>query len=283
MSAKIIDGKAIAESLRAGIRQRADKFKAEFNRPPALAVILAGADPASEVYVKNKIKGCEQCNIKSLAYFLPESVTEEELTELILTLNSDASVDGILVQLPLPKGLDGARVLATIDNRKDVDGFGLEAGGNLFLGRRGLYACTPAGCMELIRSTGVAVEGKHAVVVGRSNIVGKPAALMLLSQNATVTICHSKTKDLASYTKTADILIAAVGIKEFITGDMIKPGAVVIDVGMNRFEGKLFGDVHFDSAFKRAGFITPVPGGVGPMTITMLLDNTIKAAENGKK
>lgn len=283
MSATKIDGKALSERLRADIKARAEEFESRYGRKVGLAVILAGEDPASKIYVRNKIVACEQTGIRSMEYYLPEPVTTDELVALVSQLNADDSVDGLLVQLPLPAGVDEKRVLAAVSPRKDVDGFHAVNAGNLLLGVPCLAACTPSGIIELIKSTGVTIAGKHAVVVGRSNIVGKPVAVMLLAENATVTVCHSKTKDLASYTSQADILVAAVGKKEFIRGDMIKEGAVVIDVGMNRYEGKLYGDVCFPEAEKRASFITPVPGGVGPMTITMLMSNAVKAAYLGKE
>lgn len=279
MKAKIIDGKALAQSLRAGIKEDAAAFIKEKNRKIGLAVILAGENSASRVYVKNKIAACEETGIKSYAYYLPETVSSDALEELILTLNADKNVDGILIQLPLPESLDEKYLLGLVDPKKDVDGFHAVNAGNLLLGNECLKACTPYGIMELIKSTGEPVAGKRAVVIGRSNIVGKPAALLLLAENATVTVCHSKTQDLKSITKTADILIAAIGKKEFVTADMIKDGATVIDVGMNRFEGKLYGDVKFGECAEKAAYITPVPGGVGPMTITMLLSNTVKAAK----
>ena len=277
--AKIIDGKALSDKLRLGIRDRATALKAS-GIVPGLAVVLAGEDPASKVYVKNKIAACEFTGIKSFAYYLPHDVSQAELDELIVTLNADPSVHGILVQLPLPKHLDELKALSLISPEKDVDGFHAVNAGKLMLGEKCLSACTPLGIIELIKSTGTDIAGKHAVVVGRSNIVGKPVALMLLKHDATVTVCHSKTRNLADFTRSADILVVAIGRKEFVTGDMIKAGAVVIDVGMNRFEGRLYGDVEFSSAEKIAGYITPVPGGVGPMTITMLLENTLKAASS---
>lgn len=281
--AQIIDGKMIALSTREKIKQDAVAFEKQTGRQIGLAVVLVGHDEASQVYVKNKIKGCEETFIKSFAYYLPSDVAETELTELIMTLNNDKNVDGILVQLPLPKHLDENKILELVVAEKDVDGFGAVNAGNLMLGNDCLTACTPTGVIDLIKSTGIDICGKHAVVIGRSNIVGKPAGLLLLQNNATVTICHSRTKDLPSITRNADIIVAAVGIKEFVTGDMIKPGAVVIDVGMNRFEGKLYGDVNFAECSEKASFITPVPGGVGPMTITMLLSNTVKAGYRGTK
>lgn len=283
MSATRIDGKLLAGKLREEVKIDAEKFEREYGRKIGLAVILAGENPASKIYVRNKIAACEETGVKSMEYYLPDSVTTEELVELVETLNSDDSVDGLLVQLPLPVGVDEKTVLGAVAPEKDVDGFHAVNAGNLLLGNPCLAACTPSGVMELIKSTGTAIAGKHAVVVGRSNIVGKPVALMLLAENATVTICHSKTQNLADYTRDADILVVAIGKKEFITGNMIKPGAVVVDVGMNREDKKLYGDVEYATASEKAAFITPVPGGVGPMTITMLLKNTVKAAYFGKK
>lgn len=279
MSAKIIDGKAIAERVRADVRKRAEAFAAKKGRRVGLAVILAGENPASKIYVRNKIKACEDAAIKSFSYELPAETPESKIIELVQALNEDKNIDGILVQLPLPEGVNEKRVLEHVAPHKDVDGFHAMNAGNLMLGNPCLAACTPQGCIELIRSAGVEIEGKNAVVVGRSNIVGKPMAMLLLQNNATVTIAHSRTQDLKSVTSRADILVAAVGIKEFITGDMIKSGAVVIDVGMNRHDGKLYGDVNFGEACEKASYITPVPGGVGPMTIAMLLSNTVAAAE----
>ena len=283
MSATRIDGKLLAARLRSEIKIDAEKFERDYGRKIGLAVILAGENPASKVYVRNKIKACEETGIKSMEYYLPDSVSTDELVELVKTLNADESVDGLLVQLPLPVGVDEKAVLGAVTPEKDVDGFHAVNAGNLLLGNPCLAACTPSGIMELIKSTSTTISGKHAVVVGRSNIVGKPIALMLLGENATVTICHSRTQNLASYTREADILVVAIGKKEFITGDMIKQGSIVIDVGMNREDGKLYGDVEYASASEKAAYITPVPGGVGPMTITMLLKNTVKAAYFGKK
>ena len=279
MSAKLIDGKQVAQQVRADIRRQALKFAEEKGKPVGLAVVLVGEDPASQVYVRNKIKGCEETGIRSFSYHLPASVPESELLDLVRTLNADDNVHGILVQLPLPAHLDENKVLAAIDYRKDVDGFHAMNVGNLLLGNESLNACTPSGVMELIRSTGVEIAGKQAVVIGRSNIVGKPQALLLLRENATVTVCHSKTKDLGAIARTADILVVAIGRAKFVTADMVKPGAVVIDVGMNRVDGKLCGDVDFEGVKEVAGWITPVPGGVGPMTITMLLSNAVRAAQ----
>lgn len=283
MSATRIDGKLLAAKLREEVNVDAEKFEREYGRKIGLAVILAGENPASKIYVRNKIAACEETGVKSMEYYLPDSVTTEELVELVETLNADENVDGLLVQLPLPAGVNEKAVLGAVAPGKDVDGFHAVNAGNLMLGNPCLAACTPSGVMELIKSTGTTIAGKHAVVVGRSNIVGKPVALMLLGENATVTVCHSRTQNLADYTRSADILVVAVGKKEFITGDMIKPGAVVIDVGMNREDKKLYGDVEYATAAEKAAFITPVPGGVGPMTITMLLKNTVKAAYFGKK
>lgn len=277
MSATLIDGKAVSSKIRDEIAADAAAFEKNNGRKIGLAVVLVGENPASKVYVRNKILACEQTGIASFEYYLPETSTTEQVLEVVRALNADDKVDGLLVQLPLPKGIDEKRVLSEVSPKKDVDGFHAVNAGNLLLGNPCLSACTPTGIMELIKSTGESVEGKHAVVIGRSNIVGKPVALMLLAANATVTVCHSKTKDLEKYTRDADILVVAIGVKEFVTGDMIKKGAIVIDVGMNRAD-KLYGDVHFESVSAVAGYITPVPGGVGPMTITMLLSNTVKAA-----
>lgn len=275
--AERIDGKALAESIRAQLKREAERFRSEKNCEIGLAVVLVGENPASQVYVRNKIKACEEVGIRSFAYYLNGNASEAELLELVDALNADPKVHGILVQLPLPKQIDEARVLDRIDFRKDVDGFHSVNAGNLLLGKPCLTACTPAGCIELIKSTGTQIAGKHAVVVGRSNIVGKPMALLLLQENATVTVCHSRTTDLSEVTRQADILVVAIGRANFIKPDMVKPGAVVIDVGMNREDGKLCGDVD-PAVGEIAGYLTPVPGGVGPMTITMLMKNTIKAA-----
>ncbi len=275
--AERIDGKALAESVRAQLKREAERFRSEKNCEIGLAVVLVGENPASQVYVRNKIKACEEVGIRSFAYYLNGNASEAELLELVDALNADPKVHGILVQLPLPKQIDETRVLDRIDFRKDVDGFHSVNAGNLLLGKPCLTACTPAGCIELIKSTGTQIAGKHAVVVGRSNIVGKPMALLLLQENATVTVCHSRTTDLSEVTRQADILVVAIGRANFIKPDMVKPGAVVIDVGMNREDGKLCGDVD-PAVGEIAGYLTPVPGGVGPMTITMLMKNTIKAA-----
>ena len=277
--AKILDGKAIAAQIRAELKTRAEALRAG-GTVPCLAVLLAGDDPASKIYVRNKKRACAEIGIESRELLFPESVTEEELIDQIRALNADASVDAMLVQLPLPKHINEARVLAEIAPEKGADGFHVVNAGRLFTGQESVLPCTPAGCMELLRRAGVEFCGKHAVVVGRSNIVGKPMAMLLLNEHCTVTICHSRTKDLARFTRDADILVAAVGRPGMITGDMVKPGAAVIDVGINRLEsGKLMGDVDFATAEPVAGAITPVPGGVGPMTIAMLMQNTILAAE----
>lgn len=279
---KIIDGKKIAEDLRAELKIRAEKFFLENGRRIGLAVILAGDDPASKIYVGNKEKACKEVGIDSYVYRLEASASETEIISLIEKLNADGKVDGLLVQLPLPDKSAERRVLSHVSPRKDVDGFHAENVGALLLGEDALKACTPSGIMKLIDSTGIEIAGKHAVVVGRSNIVGKPVAMMLLQRDATVTVCHSRTANLKEITLSADILVVAVGKREFISGDMIKKGGVVIDVGMNRDGGKLYGDVNFSEAIERAAFLTPVPGGVGPLTIAMLLDNTVKAASRGR-
>jgi len=279
MAAQLIDGKAVAAQIREEVKERCEALSAR-GVVPTLAVVLVGEDPASQIYVRNKERACRQAGIRSVAVRLPADTPQAVLDEKILSLNQDGEVDGILVQLPLPKGLDEGRVLALIDPKKDVDGFHVESMGALVTGGEGFVPCTPRGCLELIRRTGIDLSGKEAVVVGRSNIVGKPMALLLLSENATVTVCHSRTKDLCAHTRRADVLVAAVGRPNMITGDMVKPGAVVIDVGINRLsDGKVVGDVNFESALPVAGYLTPVPGGVGPMTIAMLLQNTLRSAQ----
>ncbi len=275
---QIIDGKALSVKIRAAVKTEAESFYSKHGRKPGLAVVLAGNDAASEIYVRNKIKGCEDTGIASFAYYFPDTVTEKELLTLVSALNEDGRVDGILVQLPLPKGIDEQKVLLSVSPDKDVDGFHPVNAGRLMLGEDCLSACTPSGCIELIKSTGVNISGLNAVVIGRSNIVGKPLALMLLKENATVTVCHSRTKDLKEIAAKADIVCAAIGRAGFVTADMVKPGAIVVDVGINRVDGKVCGDVDFAGVSAKASYITPVPGGVGPMTITMLLSNTVKAA-----
>lgn len=278
---KIIDGKAISNALQERLKEQVAYFSMTVGRKPKLAVIMVGDDPASQVYVRNKIRACETVGITSEAYKLAESTESSYLETLIAKLNEDRDTDGILVQLPLPAHLNAKKIIPLIDPKKDVDGFSAANIGALLLDdKSGLYSCTPLGIMQLILSTGINLTGKHAVVVGRSNEVGKPVALMLLQHNATVTICHSKTEDLAAVTRTADVLVVAVGKKHLITADMVKEGAVVIDVGINRDdEGKLCGDVDFAGVEPKASYITPVPGGVGPMTIAMLMTNTLKAAK----
>ncbi len=276
---QIIDGSALSVQLRADVARRAAAL-AERHTQPGLAVILVGADPASQVYVRNKIKACKDAGMYSVFERYDASLTQSELLARIDALNRDPTIHGILVQMPLPRHIDPHRVIETIATSKDVDGYSTLSAGELLTGSPGFNPCTPYGCMKLIASTGVALRGKHAVVIGRSNTVGKPMALMLLQENATVTICHSATADLKRHTLQADVVVAAVGRAKFLTADMVKPGAIVIDVGMNRDDdGKLCGDVDFAGVRKVAGFITPVPGGVGPMTIAMLLVNTLEAAE----
>lgn len=276
--AQILSGKAVSQRIKDELREEVLKLK-EKGINPGLAVIIVGDDPASRVYVNNKKKACEDLGIYSEEYALDASTTEEELLALIKELNEKKSINGILVQLPVPKHINEETIINAIDPKKDVDAFHPVNVGKIMVGNFDFVPCTPAGVMELIKESGIDVSGKECVVVGRSNIVGKPQAMLLLHQNGTVTICHSRTKDLKAKTKEADILVAAVGIPNFITGDMIKEGAVVIDVGINRIaDKKLVGDVDFESAEKVAGAITPVPGGVGPMTIAMLMKNTVKAA-----
>ena len=278
MSAEILSGKTMSESLRAEIASRVSALK-ERGLTPGLAVILVGNDPASEIYVRNKGNGCAEVGMYSRTINMPEETTQEQLEAAIEELNNDPAIHGILVQLPLPKHLDEQAALAKILPEKDVDGFHLINAGHMLTGTPGVVACTPKGALYMIQSTGVDLSGKEAVVIGRSNIVGKPMAMLLLQQNCTVTMCHSRTKNLAEHTRRADILVAAVGKAGFVTADMVKPGAVVIDVGINRVDGKVRGDVDFDAVKEKASWITPVPGGVGKMTITMLLANTVEAAE----
>lgn len=277
MAATLIDGRAVAKAFKEEITQRTQAMIAQ-GVTPHLAVVLVGEDPASQVYVRNKENGCIKAGIRSTVIRLAEDCTQQALEETVKRLNADASVDGILVQLPLPKHLDEASVLRLIDPDKDVDGFHAMNSGRLMNGQPGFVPCTPLGVMKLLEAYGIDPAGKHAVVIGRSNIVGKPMAMLLLRANATVTICHSRTQNLADITRQADILVAAVGRANFVTADMVKPGAAVIDVGINRVDGKLVGDVDFDAVSGVAGYITPVPGGVGQMTIAMLLANTLDAA-----
>jgi methylenetetrahydrofolate dehydrogenase (NADP+)/methenyltetrahydrofolate cyclohydrolase len=278
-----IDGTAIAREVRAGVARRAARL-ADAGLVPALAVILVGEDPASQVYVRNKIKACAEAGIRSIHETYPADLAEAALLDRIAALNADPSVHGILVQMPLPPQISAPRVIEAIDAGKDVDGYSVESAGRLLAGLPGFRPCTPWGCMALIESTGISLRGKHAVVIGRSNTVGKPMALLLLQADATVTVCHSRTPDLGAHTRRADVVVAAVGRARTLTADMVKPGAIVIDVGMNRdAAGKLCGDVDFEGVAQVAGAITPVPGGVGPMTIAMLLSNTVDAAERAAR
>lgn len=277
---KLINGKEISAAIRSEIREECAAFVTEHGFAPGLAVVIVGEDPASQVYIRNKAKACEEVGFYSEVHRLPAETTQEELNTLIDRLNADPKLHGILVQLPLPGHLDAEAITLRIDPRKDVDAFHPYNVGKMILGDPVFLPCTPAGVMELLRRSGIDPAGKRCVVVGRSNIVGKPMAHLLLAANGTVTVCHSKTPDLAAVTREADILVSAVGRAHFITADMVRPGAVVIDVGMNRDEtGKLVGDVDFPSVSPLCSCITPVPGGVGPMTITMLLKNTLRAAE----
>lgn len=277
--AGIIDGKKISQEIKDEVKEKVEQLSKK-GIQPCLAVILVGDDPASQVYVRNKKRACEYCGIKSLNYELPEETTEEELLALVDELNNSKECNGILVQLPLPKHIDENKVLLKIKPEKDVDGFHPYNVGLLSIGKADLKACTPAGCIELIKRSGVDITGKNCVVVGRSNIVGKPVGMLLLSENGTVTTCHSKTKNMSDICKSADILVVAIGKEKFIKADMVKEGAVVIDVGINRMEnGKLCGDVDFDEVEKKASLITPVPGGVGPMTIAMLMNNCLIACK----
>lgn len=276
---QLIDGKAVSASVRAHVKQETEELKKQ-GVTPGLAVIIVGDDPASQVYVRNKEKACAEVGFYSEKYALPSSTTQQELNNLVLELNSRKEINGILCQLPLPGHLNDKEVIELIDPVKDVDAFHPVNVGRIMIGDYDLLPCTPAGIMELIRTTGIETKGKKAVVIGRSNIVGKPMAMLLLHADCTVEITHSKTQNLKEVTKTADILVAAIGKAKFVTADMVKDGAVVIDVGMNRDEnGKLCGDVDFDSVAPKCSFITPVPGGVGPMTISMLMQNTLTAAK----
>jgi methylenetetrahydrofolate dehydrogenase (NADP+)/methenyltetrahydrofolate cyclohydrolase len=285
MTAQLIDGVALSKTVRAGVAERAAALTAR-GRQPGLAVILVGDDPASAVYVRNKVKACEEHGLHSVLERYDASLSEADLLQRVAALNADPGIHGILVQMPLPRHIDPHKVIEAIATAKDVDGFSVHSAGSLMVGLPGLRPATPFGCMRLIESTGMSMRGKHAVVIGRSNTVGKPMALLLLQAHATVTVCHSATPDLALHTRQADIVVVAVGRRNTLTADMVKPGAVVIDVGMNRIPegeagaGKLCGDVDFAGVRDVAGWITPVPGGVGPMTITMLLVNTVQAAED---
>ncbi|RYG09241.1 MAG: bifunctional methylenetetrahydrofolate dehydrogenase/methenyltetrahydrofolate cyclohydrolase FolD [Burkholderiales bacterium] len=279
MTAQLIDGNALSQQLRGDVARRAAALRAR-GIVPGLAVVLVGENPASQVYVRNKVKACQDSGLHSVLEQYPATLSEAELLARVDALNRDPAIHGILVQLPLPAHIDAQKVIEAISPEKDVDGFHVASAGALMVGQPGFWPCTPYGCMKMLESIGYELKGKHAVVIGRSNIVGKPMALMLLQKNATVTICHSGTRDLKAMTLQADVIVAAVGKRNVLTADMVKPGAVVIDVGMNRNEaGKLCGDVDFSGVKEVAGWITPVPGGVGPMTITMLLVNTLEAAE----
>lgn len=279
-----IDGKATSAAVRTEIKKDVEEFVSLYKKVPGLAVVIVGENPASQVYVRNKHKACGEVGMYSEVIELPESTTEEELLSLIERLNGDERINGILVQLPLPKHLDEEKVLLRINPQKDVDAFHPENVGKIMIGNFSFLPCTPAGVMELLKHYNVDIAGKHCVIIGRSNIVGKPQAMLMLKENATVTICHSRTQNLAEITKQADILVAAVGRANFVSADMVKDGAVVIDVGINHLEnGKLCGDVDFEAVEPIASYITPVPGGVGPMTITMLLKNTLTAAREQLK
>jgi methylenetetrahydrofolate dehydrogenase (NADP+)/methenyltetrahydrofolate cyclohydrolase len=280
MSAQIIDGKAIANEIRQQIKNEVAQLVASGKNPPGLAVVIAGNDPASRVYVNSKKKACANVGIYSEEHTFPETVSESELIALINQLNQNPKINGILVQLPLPDQIDERKVIESINPQKDVDGLHPISVGNLLSGTPTFVPCTPEGIMVLLQKTGVELKGKRAVVIGRSNLVGKPVAVLLLAQHATVTICHSRTRDLPAVAREADVLVVAIGKPNFINGNAVKPGAIVIDVGVNRVDDKLVGDVEFESASKVAGYITPVPGGVGPMTIAMLLQNTLQAAKN---
>lgn len=278
----ILDGKAYSKELRVEVRQMAEAFSEKYGRQIGLAVVIIGEDPASQIYVRNKINATEESFIKSFSLRLPESISQEEAEREVKALAENPEVDGIIVQLPLPKKFDSSKILAHIPPEKDVDGLCSQNLGKLFMGEKTLISCTPYGIIKLLKRYGVEFSGKNAVVIGRSNMVGKPVSALLLKENCTVTICHSKTKDIKSVTKNADILVAAIGRANFVTADMVKPGAVVVDVGINRVDGKLYGDVKFDEVSEISSFITPVPGGVGPMTVTMLMYNTVVAAYRSK-
>jgi methylenetetrahydrofolate dehydrogenase (NADP+) / methenyltetrahydrofolate cyclohydrolase len=277
MPAQIIDGKTIAKEIRQQIKEQVAQLVAAGKNPPGLAVVIAGNDPASRIYVNSKKKACAEAGIYSEEHAFPETVSESELIGLIHQLNQNQKINGILVQLPLPDQINEKNVIESLNPKKDVDGLHPSSVGNLLIGTPTFVPCTPEGIMVLLQKTGIEIKGKHAVVIGRSMLVGKPVAVLLLAQHATVTICHSRTRDLPAVAREADILVVAIGKPAFINGDAIKPGAVVIDVGMNRLDDKLVGDVEFESASQIAGYITPVPGGVGPMTIAMLLQNTLHA------
>ena len=282
--AQIIDGKELAKKVRLELKDEVEKLKKDENIHPKLAVIMVGSDPASQIYVRNKSKACDEIGIEFEEFLLDENTTQKELLDLIDRLNENEKVNGILLQSPIPKNLDINEAFRRISPEKDVDGFNPVNVGKLTLGQKGFISCTPFGVIKMLEEYNIDIEGKNAVVLGRSNIVGKPMSQCLLNKNATVTICHSKTKNINDITKNADIIVAAIGKKEFVKGDMVKEGAVVIDVGINRGEdGKLKGDVDFEEVSKKASYITPVPGGVGPMTIAMLMTNVVKAAKDQNK
>ena len=276
----ILDGKMVSKQLKDNLKIKVNELKNKYGITPKLSIVLVGENPASQVYVRNKVKACEYTGIEPNLIKVSEEITEEELLNIVKTLNNDDSVHGIIVQLPLPKHINEQKVIDYINNKKDVDGFGIENKGKLFCGLDSLHSATPEGIMTLLDAYNIPIQGKNAVVVGRSNIVGKPIAMLLLAKNATVTIAHSKTANLGEVTKQADILVVAIGKPKFVTDDMVKEGAVVIDVGINRVNDKLCGDVDFENVSKKASYITPVPGGVGPLTIASLLKNTLIAYQN---
>ncbi len=280
---QILDGKAFAADYRLKLAEKVKNLKETDNIVPGLAVVIIGEDPASQIYVRNKMKACEAAGIKSFNVVLPETITQSEAEEEVKKLAENIEVDGIIVQLPLPKKFDEKRILSLIPVEKDVDGLSSENLGKLLKGEDSLISCTPYGIIELLKGYGVKFAGKTAVVLGRSNMVGKPVAALLLRENATVTVCHSKTENIASYTKNADILVAAIGKAKFVTADMVKDGAIVVDVGINRIDGKIYGDVDYESVKDKCSLITPVPGGVGPMTVTMLLQNTFNACIKNRR
>ncbi len=280
---QILDGKAFAADYRLKLAEKVKNLKETDNIVPGLAVVIIGEDPASQIYVRNKMKACEAAGIKSFNVVLPETVTQSEAEEEVKKLAENSEVDGIIVQLPLPKKFDEKRILSLIPVEKDVDGLSSENLGKLLKGEDSLISCTPYGIIELLKGYGVKFAGKSAVVLGRSNMVGKPVAALLLRENATVTVCHSKTENIASYTKNADVLVAAIGKAKFVTADMVKDGAIVVDVGINRIDGKIYGDVDYESVKDKCSLITPVPGGVGPMTVTMLLQNTFNACIKNRR
>ncbi len=273
----ILDGKDFASKFRLKIAQKVNVLKEKYNVTPGLAVVLIGNDPASEIYVRNKIKACDNAGIKSFTVRLDANVSQEEAEKVVKELADNCEVDGLFVQMPIPKGLNADKILSHIPTCKDVDGLCAENLGKLLVGEKTLVSCTPNGIIELLKGYNVSFEGKHAVVLGRSNMVGKPISALLQKENCTVTMCHSKTVDVKKYTLQADIIIAAIGRANYVTEDMVKDGAVVVDVGINRVDGKIYGDVDFENVKNKASFITPVPGGVGPMTVTMLLHNTVIA------